>query len=768
MKKIYSLLLLAGLCLFGVQNAKAASETFPKTSTMYVDITGSSATGNIYMKSAYNNNDNDINNYAIETVQMVNVKGNIYSAAIADNDYVRCIVVYYGGESTSSPGSELFRVSASTRTSDSNNLATYLNATSVTWGHYSPLDYDILKEDGIGVSLDVADGANEGDAVLVTPSLKNSFSLASLSVVDATSNPVYVTNNGDGTYSFVMPASDVTVSATAQMTAAYIAGIGNDWNHAVMNKSQTDDNVFFKTFSNLAATGENYQAFKITNGEWVVYWGEETANIVVEGTYVTHASTDNDKNICFQLSHQDDITITFTFNATGTPTIKIAGTIVKYHVTYNGGEGATGEAPADATAYDVNGEVTVLGQGTLAKDGYVFKGWDTDESADEVVYVENNTFNINAETTLYAVWAPVYTVTYNANGAEGDVPADANKYENGAEVTVLGQGALVKEGYAFAGWNTQADGMGTAYAAAATFAMGSANVVLYAQWNRIVTIHFAYTGTSSWTTRAYVWKEGETTPSWPGSTEGFTASGHDGWVNYEVIYPINNRVIFNDGNQTGGDGHQTADIVIDGSVGELFVASNGYATASAITVTTNPDGYASFYGDVRAAVPAGIEKVYSAEYISGETITLREEADYLANGIPAHTGVILKGAASTAYTLAYDWSAPGTSTNNNSLAGVVNNYDFGMDGKYRYVLSYQNEQTAFFKYGGAYMPANKAYLQLDAEASAPALRIVEGENNTTDINAIEASEKAQKFFENGQLFILRDGVVYDATGRAVR
>jgi len=78
---------------------------------------------------------------------------------------------------------------------------------------------------------------------------------------------------------------------------------------------------------------------------------------------------------------------------------------------------------------------------------------------------------------------PTYTVTYHGNGnTSGVVPTDANLYEQGALVTVLGQGNLVKSGYAFGGWNTAADGSGTSQAAGSTFNMGTANMMLYAQW----------------------------------------------------------------------------------------------------------------------------------------------------------------------------------------------------------------------------------------------------------------------------------------------
>ncbi|MEW5816632.1 MAG: InlB B-repeat-containing protein, partial [Spirochaetota bacterium] len=77
-----------------------------------------------------------------------------------------------------------------------------------------------------------------------------------------------------------------------------------------------------------------------------------------------------------------------------------------------------------------------------------------------------------------------YTVTYNGNGhTGGTVPTDSTNYEQGQTVTVPGNtGSLVKTGYTFNGWNTQADGNGTTYTQGQTFLMGAANVTLYAKW----------------------------------------------------------------------------------------------------------------------------------------------------------------------------------------------------------------------------------------------------------------------------------------------
>ena len=79
---------------------------------------------------------------------------------------------------------------------------------------------------------------------------------------------------------------------------------------------------------------------------------------------------------------------------------------------------------------------------------------------------------------------PIYTVTYDGNGSTGgDVPVDANLYEEGTTVTVLANtGTLSKTDYTFAGWNTQADGNGTNRAVGSTFILGAANETLYAKW----------------------------------------------------------------------------------------------------------------------------------------------------------------------------------------------------------------------------------------------------------------------------------------------
>ena len=71
-----------------------------------------------------------------------------------------------------------------------------------------------------------------------------------------------------------------------------------------------------------------------------------------------------------------------------------------------------------------------------------------------------------------------FTVSYDANGGSG-APAAQKMYQG--RDTALSSTAPTRNGYTFSGWNTKADGTGTAYAAGGTIVV-NANVTLYAQW----------------------------------------------------------------------------------------------------------------------------------------------------------------------------------------------------------------------------------------------------------------------------------------------
>ena len=82
-------------------------------------------------------------------------------------------------------------------------------------------------------------------------------------------------------------------------------------------------------------------------------------------------------------------------------------------------------------------------------------------------------------------------LTYDANGGEGTInPATGAA---GESVTVA-ENVFTRNNYTFTGWNTQADGMGTAYKPGDSFTLTDKDTVLYAQWNKLVTVSFDLCG----------------------------------------------------------------------------------------------------------------------------------------------------------------------------------------------------------------------------------------------------------------------------------
>ncbi|MCD7733285.1 MAG: hypothetical protein LUH56_07600 [Oscillospiraceae bacterium] len=91
------------------------------------------------------------------------------------------------------------------------------------------------------VKADVT-STTEGETVTITVTPDSGYDISELSVTDSDGNEVIVTEETDGTYTFIMPSSDVTVSATFEAedthTITIIAGTGYvDYFTAVLDKT---------------------------------------------------------------------------------------------------------------------------------------------------------------------------------------------------------------------------------------------------------------------------------------------------------------------------------------------------------------------------------------------------------------------------------------------------------------------------------------------------------------------------------------------------
>ena len=135
----------------------------------------------------------------------------------------------------------------------------------------------------------------------------------------------------------------------------------------------------------------------------------------------------------------------------------------KFTVTYdpNGGEGT---AFTDSDEYAEGALADVKANGFTNGDK-VFLGWNTAADGTGETYYPGGSIEIGtANVTLYAIWgdkAQTVELTYHANGGNGNDITES--YANNTLVTLKDEDTFTRTGYTLTGWNTQADGTGTAF-----------------------------------------------------------------------------------------------------------------------------------------------------------------------------------------------------------------------------------------------------------------------------------------------------------------
>ena len=204
-------------------------------------------------------------------------------------------------------------------------------------------------------------------------------------------------------------------------------------------------------------------------------------------------------------------------------------------------------------------------------------------------------------------------------------------------------------------------------------------------------------------------------------------------------------------NQTGGDGcisHANLDntVAISTATGQTY---GTYVTTSHLDF----DGV------------SGI-KAYKITGVSGGVVQTSELSE-----VPSGTPILIETTSSgSTVNVPYASSTPATIAGNKLKAGA--NGIVSDESTYRYVLAAQDGVTGFYKLTSSTdVPSTKAYLELtssEAVAAPSIIRIVDEENNATNINAIEAVDDAIKFIQDGKLFIKKNGTVYDMMGTIVK
>lgn len=155
----------------------------------------------------------------------------------------------------------------------------------------------------------------------------------------------------------------------------------------------------------------------------------------------------------------------------------------EYTVTYAGNGADAGTVPGTDTVEE--GVLYQVNAAPPTRTGFTFGGWKADDSPG-TVHQPDATFTMPSnDVVLTAEWTSIpavqYTLTYYGNGSDSGAAPTPETVADGTDVTVSGQDALRRNGYTFTGWNTKANGAGTAYTVGQVFAL-NADLDLYAQW----------------------------------------------------------------------------------------------------------------------------------------------------------------------------------------------------------------------------------------------------------------------------------------------
>ena len=200
----------------------------------------------------------------------------------------------------------------------------------------------------------------------------------------------------------------------------------------------------------LYAEGYKDNALVTTYGEWIANEdGTTTRTVTKECTY------------CKYKEEIKEYRVKLTYNA-------------------NGGEGTIDPATGAA------GESVSVAANGFTLNNYTFTGWNTQADGTGTAYKPGDSFKLtDKDTVLYAQWsknAPAQVnVSYDANGGVGTMESVTG--DVGSEIDIQ-QNGFTRNEYTFTGWNTQADGKGTAYKAGDSFTLTDKDTVLYAQWSK--------------------------------------------------------------------------------------------------------------------------------------------------------------------------------------------------------------------------------------------------------------------------------------------
>ncbi len=267
------------------------------------------------------------------------------------------------------------------------------------------------------------------------------------------------------------------------------------------------------------------------------------------------------------------------------------------------------------------------------------------------------------------------------------------------------------------------------------------------------------------------------------ASKDFTITAPTGYVMTKILFEYSDagydgrdKITASTGTYTSGEWNgKTNELVLTNGdtrqcrLSKITITYHELGSGSFTLANINGTGWGTYYTDFAFEMPENVE----GRLMKNVEGTIKAVATYAAGSVvPANTGLLLKGTAGT-YDIVETLEAATISATGNLLKGSVEG-GLTTGGTVYYKLANDATDGLGWYWGAAdgaafTCGAHKAYLALDAAPSlAPAaIHITDETDAVTSIENIEA-EQAVKFFENGQIYIRKNGNVYNVAGQIVR
>ena len=155
---------------------------------------------------------------------------------------------------------------------------------------------------------------------------------------------------------------------------------------------------------------------------------------------------------------------------------------ITFNRNYNGADTETAEQVMEYN------QKTALNECPWTREGYTFYGWGTVWTRSSYDYKDMQEVQFKSDTVLYAIWKADITLTFNANDGS-ETPETFTKKAGYYTEYVYPDCPWTRDGYTFAGWSTNENGLPKYCSTSGTF---TSDRTLYAIWTKdhpVLTLH---------------------------------------------------------------------------------------------------------------------------------------------------------------------------------------------------------------------------------------------------------------------------------------